>query len=111
LRRPNPGEQFKKDDAPFVDHDFEARYPTITEYLTAVTWDDGKPRVTSTILIFMDGRALKVCLNDRDNNRSVFISDPTFTGAMDRLEQGLAENSLEWRSRQNYNSTNAKPNY
>jgi len=111
LKRPNPGEQFKKDDLPFVDHGFEADYPTLAEYLTADRWDDGKPRTTSTILIFLDGKALKVCLNDRDNNRSVFVSDPTFAGALLKLELGLLQNSLEWRSRQTYNNTNAKPTY
>lgn len=64
-----------------------------------LTWPDGPPRVTGTItLLFEEGMA-KAALNDRDAGCSAFVSAKTYTSLFDRIEKGLCEDSLEWRTK------------
>jgi len=83
--------------SPWVDSGFALAYPHIYEHLHEEKYEDGTLRQTSTLLIFNDGGCLKLCLSDRDNNRSVFVTATCFDDAMVRLEQGLREDDLEWR--------------
>lgn len=103
VKRPEANRILGSKDIPFQDEDFYARYPTLWEYLTAFKWDDGKPRQTSTLLIFVDSGVLKICINDRDNNRSAFVSKGTVEETLMAMESALLEESIEWRARQTYN--------
>jgi len=80
-----------------LDEDFFEEWPTVWEYLSETRFDDGKPRETSTVLIFVDAERLKVCLSDREANEVAFVSGATFKEAMDALERGLAGGTLDWR--------------
>lgn len=99
VKRPNPGEQYKKVEPKWVDHDFESLYPNLTEYLTAESWDDGKARRTSTLLVFFEAGSLKLCLNDRDSNRSAFFCEGTMADTLARIESALTDGTVEWRNR------------
>jgi len=99
LKRPLPGERTGPVEAAFNDADFKASYPSITDHLTELRYGDGAPRVTSTLLLFCDQGVLRVCLNDRDNNRSVFFTSESIEGALLSMENALATNTVEWRSR------------
>lgn len=99
LRKPVPGQMFGPVERPFDDSEFKARYPSIYEYLTVTRWADGSNRVTSTISVFIDNGALKLVINDRDNNRSAFFSAPTFEDTLVRMEEALTEDSADWKSR------------
>lgn len=104
LRKPKPGERTGPVEAVFNDADFKASYPHLTDHLVGTRYEDGSSRVTSTLLIFCDSSVLRVCLNDRDNNRSVFFTGETVEVALTAAENALAENSVEWRSRGQFNN-------
>lgn len=81
----------------FVDTEFEARYPALVEYLRETQQEDGGPRTTATLLLMVDAGRLKAWLNDRDNRRAAWVTGMTFVGLLETLENGLQEDSLEWR--------------
>lgn len=99
MKRVNPGDQFKRTDPPIDDKLLASDFPTLLEYLTAVRYDDGAVRQTSTLLLFIDAGALKCCINDRDNNRSAFVTATDIMGILFNLEDGLANNTLDWRGK------------
>lgn len=99
MKRVNPGDQYKKSDPPIDDRLLREDFPNLHEYLTSVRYDDGAVRATSTLLLFVDSGALKCCINDRDNNRSAFVTATDVMGIFLALENGLRDNTLDWRGR------------
>lgn len=99
MKKPLPGEAFGPQDPPLDDPDFAKAYPNLLEMLTATEYEGGHPRTTSTLLIFCERGILRCCLNDRDNNRSAFLSETTVEGALVKIEEGLATGRIDWRSR------------
>lgn len=83
----------------FNDDSFANQYPNLTGYLTQVKFENGQVRVSSTLLIFSDGESVTLCLNDRHNNRTAFISGATMEGMMDDLEEGLDSGTLDWKTK------------
>jgi hypothetical protein len=85
---------------PMEASDFSKEHPFIWEYLTAEFYsDDGTVRRTSTILIFTDGGSLKLCFNDRDNNRQFFHTAPTLELLLTETEVKLETDTAEWKSK------------
>lgn len=72
-------------------------YPLLWTYLTDDTWDDGKPRERSTLMLICEGGVLKVWLNDKALRRSVWVTGESPEDAMGALEQGLRDECLPWR--------------
>lgn len=99
LHRPKPGEAFKKAGPVWLDPEFFDNYPTIAAHLGDTTWDDGTPRMTSTLLIYVDGGVLTGILNDRANNRSAFVNGESVFSMLVALEDALAAGTIEWRSK------------
>jgi hypothetical protein len=77
--------------------------PTLVEYLTATTWDDGQERPTATLLLFTEDGVWKCCLNDRANSRSAWVSGDTPEGCITALEEGLSLGDLPWRRSKGFN--------
>jgi hypothetical protein len=75
------------------------KFPTMWEFLSLSQWPDGKPRLTGTILLFVEQGRVKANLNDRDAGVSTFVSGTSFTLCLAAMETGLNEDSLEWRER------------
>lgn len=73
------------------------RYPGIVEMLTADHDPSGKPRQGATLLLFYGDSLAKLCLNDRDQGLSAWITALTLSEALDALEKGLQADTLEWR--------------
>jgi len=103
MERPKLGELVGRREPPINDPETAKRYPTLYEYLTVTKYNDGSPRVTATLLLFVDDGALKGCLNDRDNNRSAFISAPSLLSLLEQLDIGLREDALDWKRKGSYN--------
>lgn len=99
LRKPLPGQQYGQAAPMFDDQDFRQLYPNLYEYLFTDRWADGSVRQTSTLSVFSDNGALKVVLNDRDNNRSAFFSAKRFNEALESMETALREETVDWKSR------------
>lgn len=79
------------------DPSFQKNHPLLFEYLTTDTWDDGTVRERSTLLIFCEGQAFKLCLLDRALARKAFVTAQTLLDALRAVEKGLANGSLDWR--------------
>jgi len=103
IPRLKPGERSGPPEAVFDDTEFSRSYPTLAAYLTETKYQDGTPRVTATILIFCENGVLRLCVNDRDNNRSVFFTSETVEGGLLAAENAIATNTAEWRIKQGYN--------
>jgi hypothetical protein len=71
--------------------------PLLWDMLTDTMWDDGKPRVPSTILLLCDGGSVKLWLNDRATDRTAWIAAECLERAFLALEEGLATCSVMWR--------------
>lgn len=74
------------------------KFPALLEYLTETRWPDGKPRVTSTVLILCEDGYFKACVNDRANSRTAWCSAKSYAELLVALEKGLQESSLEFRA-------------
>lgn len=71
--------------------------PVLLEYLVQDKWDDGKPRVTSTLSVFFEDGLFKLWLNDRDLERSVCMGGATLLQALASLDRRLEAGTVEWR--------------
>jgi len=72
--------------------------PALTEWMITSSWDDGKPRVLPTMLVFVDEGTWKLCFNDRDGSRVAFLTGETLAGLLGALEEALANGGPEWRA-------------
>jgi hypothetical protein len=79
------------------DNDFAAEYPTITDYLTCIRYEDGSARVVSALSLFLEEGSCKVALNDKDCKRSLYVAADTFKGALVLLEAALQTDAAPWR--------------
>lgn len=77
---------------------FAKKYAAIMEYLTADKWPEGEERQVSTLLVFSEDGIFKVCLNDRDMGRSLWVSGPSIPDALEALESTLRHGGGEWRA-------------
>lgn len=75
-----------------------SKCPGITEYLSKSLYEDGKPRQTSTLTVFIEGGMVKVALNDRDVERSSYMSGEGLEDALRSLEKHLVEEKVDWRA-------------
>jgi len=104
MKKPRAQELLGRREVPWTAEQFLAKYPTLLDHLKSPKYDDGTARQTSTLMIFCENESLKICLNDRDNGRSVFVCGANICEALQSLEDGLCGDSLEWRIK------GAKPN-
>jgi hypothetical protein len=82
--------------AAMPDEEFAAEYPTITEYLTTTSWDDGTARKPSTISLFVEQGVVKLALNDRAYERTLFVSGESLRSALVTMDAALAAASIPW---------------
>ena len=71
--------------------------PTTWEYLTAVTWEDGSPRVPCSLLVFYELGKWKLCVNDRGLGRTGWVTGNTPSDVFSAVERALMDDSLDWR--------------
>jgi hypothetical protein len=71
--------------------------PAVMEYLFLDHWEDGASRETSTLLVFVEDGRVKACLNDRQEERSLWVSSTSFLGALAALEDALRSGGADWR--------------
>jgi len=72
-------------------------HPAVGEYLTTTEWPDGGQRQTSTLLVFYEAGEVRVCLNDREQGRSLWATGSTLEGAFLALENRCKDEKAEWR--------------
>jgi len=103
----SPSPEKQASDVPFSTA-FQTRFPALVEYLTVDKWDDGKPRETATISLFIDAGALKACFNDRALSRNAFVTGDSVEGILDALEAGLVNETLDWRMKKPFQAKGGK---
>lgn len=74
-------------------------YPILVEWLTLTLWEDNSTRATGTILLFAEDGSWKAALHDRDAGMSCFVSGKSPGDLLAKIELGLRETSLEWRTK------------
>jgi len=67
------------------------------EFLVTGRYEDGCPRQLPTVMLFLHDGRLTAALNDRDNERTAFVSGKAVEDVLDALERGLEDDSLGWR--------------
>lgn len=97
LRR--PVSDVTREERPSVpsDHDLQERCPVLFDYLTSLAYEDGTQRQTASLIAFVEEGQFKVCLNDRDTDRVLFVSGDTLQETLDVLEAVINDDRPPWR--------------
>lgn len=73
-------------------------YPLMLEYLTHDKYDDGSSRETSVLIVVCDNAGWRICLTDKDNNRTLWKAGTSLPEALGSIELALmADDPTEWR--------------
>jgi len=99
IKRPQSDQSGVPADAACVDPSWQERWPTLCSYLFDLRYEDGTPRQTSTLMLLAEQGVAKACLNDREAERSAWVSGRALSEVLDALEVGLANDRLDWRAR------------
>lgn len=87
---------------PLMGGKFALDYPGIWDHLTQTAWEDGSPRVPSSILIFEQDGSLKLMLRDKSAGLCLWVAGRTFEALLLACEMGINDPATEWRQdRQN----------
>lgn len=73
------------------------RFPGLLEWLTAEEWEDSKPRVTGTVMLFREGGRWKAWLHDRGERQGSFVTAGTLDGLLAAAEQAVLSGEGDWR--------------
>lgn len=73
------------------------KYPTLCEWLSAISYEDGGKRVPPSMTFFVDEGSLKVCLSDRDQGLVGFLTFTDLVGLWKALEERIAADDIDWR--------------
>lgn len=78
------------------------KFPALLEFLTERETEDGKPRITSTMLVVAEDGLWKLCLTDRAQANGNFDyklwkSGETLHDALLALDHDLQQATAEWR--------------
>lgn len=72
--------------------------PGLREMLVETRFPDGSPRLTSTLLLFVEDGIVKVCLHDRDQGQTAWASGVSVGDCLEALEGGLQADTLSWKA-------------
>ena len=98
LRKANDDSKARVASTSDRDAAFRARFPALSEWLSADTWPEGGARETSTLLFFVEQGQWKGCLNDRDGKRGLWSAGGSLDDVLAALEGHLEAGTGEWRS-------------
>lgn len=92
---PGAGQAVFVDAKTFLD----GEYPLLAAHMGDPIYDDGTPRLTSTLLIFAEQGLWKACLSCRDTEEVAFVSASCVRDLLLKLEDGLEADELDWREK------------
>lgn len=99
LRRPSsPSKDAKVPTCP-IDPAFQQDFPTLAAYLGDDVWEDGSPRLRSTLIVFAEDDLYKMCLTDKDSDQTLWVASKTMWGLLGAMEGRLNDPDAEWRKR------------
>lgn len=79
------------------DATFSKQYPTITQFLSDVAWDDGTKREPSSLGVTVRDGLVQLAMNDKDAKQSMYTSAGSLTEALKLMEKALAGGLDAWR--------------
>jgi len=77
---------------------FEEEYPSLFAFLHDDRYSNGKPRKQGTISIFVKGDGLTFAINDHERAVVAFVNEGTWTEALFMIDEGIAKDTLAWKS-------------
>jgi len=80
------------------DNDTKTLFPTLWDHLTQTTWDDGTPRETSSLLLFVQDGMLKAMLRDREAGQCLWTAGVSVATVMFQLDTALSDPNAEWKA-------------
>lgn len=83
--------------AGYLDPTFAKEYPTLWQYLTQTTWEDGTPREPSSLLIFPQDGVFKCMVRDKAAGLCLWVACRQMSQLLDAVESALADPVAEWR--------------
>lgn len=99
MKRPASSSSLPGGSGLFVGDAAELReFPRLLEFLTEPVWEDGSPRQTGTILLFLDEGRLKACLAERSLGLVAFVTGPSLLGLLVEVEAVLRDGKADWRA-------------
>lgn len=99
LRRPSSQQGDSKVPSSPVDPAFVQDFPTLAAYLGDDTWEDGSPRLRSTLILFAEDDLYKMCLTDKDNDMTLWVASKTMWGLLGAMEGRLNDPEADWKKR------------
>lgn len=90
------------------DQAWRADHEALAEYLTMVNYPDGGQRRTGTLTVFYDAPEWRVCLNDRDTDRSLWATGESLPEALQALDSMLREPDPPFRKNKAFAPNHAK---
>lgn len=98
-RRNVPANQAMKPLHEWSDPEFAREYPSLRSFLMDVRYEDGTVRNPGTMSVFVKADALTFAINDNDRNLVAFVNQPTWEEALFVIEDGILNDSLDWKAR------------
>jgi hypothetical protein len=97
VKRPFSGKAGELPPLPPVDEEFSRLFPNLWAMMSETQWDDGSPRVPSTMYWYMEDGAWVLVFNDKDMRLVSFRRGDTFNDVLLALECALREDRVDWR--------------
>lgn len=82
-----------------ISPELESSFPNLYAYMTQESWEDGSTRATTTVLFFFERGEMKLCVSDRDLQRSAFFTGPDFLSLLEIAEASLEGGDTDWRQK------------
>jgi len=83
--------------AALIDEKASKKWPVLLDHLTQVAWEDGTPRQTSTLSVFVGDGAFKALLKDRETALCLWVACPVLDKLFDVIEAALVDPGTVWR--------------
>lgn len=82
----------------FSDQKFQEQWPILFELMSLEKDDEGKKRITSTLLLMVEDGQCKGCLRERNHDCTLWSSSSSILGVLTSLEEQLGSPPVPWRS-------------
>jgi hypothetical protein len=83
----------------FREDDLTLRFPAVWEYMSLAQWEPGVARETTTFLLFCEQGWVKCCIHDRDEHRSAFVTAEGLAELLEKVNNHLKNEEVEWRDK------------
>jgi hypothetical protein len=97
MKRPTESQEASRASTGCTDERFAKQYPTLLEYMTTESWEDGGKREPSSLSVRIEGGEFLVSLNDKANKASVYTTAGSIQEALKLMEGALVSGKAPWR--------------